>query len=329
MPFVRRSELRAMSRLALPIVLAQVGIMSMGVVDTVMVGRVSAEALAAVALGNLYFVTLSIPSAGLLMVLDPLVSQAVGARDDERVALAVQRGLVLAVALAVVTSVVLWPVHAVLAFFRQPEPLVVLATSYVRISVAALLPFLAFGVLRQSLQAMHHTRAIVAVAVMANAVNAGLNWMLIYGHLGFPPMGVAGSAWATCASRWAMGIALLLGGWRTLRPALRPRRAAALDREALAHMVRLGAPIGLQQLLEIGVFAAIGFSWVCSVRARWPRTRSHSTSRASRSWCHSASARRRRSASATRWARATPRRRGSAHARRSSSVRDSCCARAW
>jgi MATE family multidrug resistance protein len=258
MPLVRRSELRAMSRLALPIVLAQVGIMSMGVVDTVMVGRVSAEAIAAVALGNLYFVTLSIPATGLLMVLDPLVSQAVGARDDERVALAVQRGLVLAVALAAVTSVALWPVHAVLAFFRQPEPLVVLATSYVRISVAALLPFLAFGVLRQSLQAMHHTRAIVAVAVMANAVNAGLNWMLIYGHLGFPPMGVAGSAWATCASRWVMAIALLAGGWSALRPALRPRRAAALDREALAHMVRLGAPIGLQQLLEIGVFAAIG-----------------------------------------------------------------------
>lgn len=258
MPFVRRSELRAMSRLALPIVLAQVGIMSMGVVDTVMVGRVSAEALAAVALGNLYFITLSIPSTGLLMVLDPLVSQAVGGRDGERVALAVQRAVVLSVVLAAVTSVALWPVHAVLSFFRQPEPLVVLATSYVRISIAALLPFLAFGVLRQSLQAMHHTRAIVLVAVMANVVNAGLNWMLIYGHLGFPRMGVAGSAWATCASRWVMAIALLLGGWRALQPALLPRRAAALDGAALAHMVRLGAPIGLQQLLEIGVFAAIG-----------------------------------------------------------------------
>ena len=71
-----RAELSAMTRLALPIVLAQVGLLAMGVVDTLMMGHVSAEALAGVALGNLYFVTLSFPSTGTLMVLDPLISQA-------------------------------------------------------------------------------------------------------------------------------------------------------------------------------------------------------------------------------------------------------------
>src|SRR5437868_8216237 len=106
-----RAELAAMAHLALPIVVAQVGLMLMGVVDTVMVGRVSAEALAAVALGNLYFVTMSIASTGTLMVLDPLVSQAAGARDAEGIALGIQRGLVLAIVFSVVTRLLLWPVH--------------------------------------------------------------------------------------------------------------------------------------------------------------------------------------------------------------------------
>ena len=91
----------------MPIVLAQVGLMSMGVVDTVMVGRVSAAALAAVALGNLCFYTVSTAAAGTLLVLDPIISQAAGARDAQRIALGVQRGLVLALLLAAPTALAL------------------------------------------------------------------------------------------------------------------------------------------------------------------------------------------------------------------------------
>lgn len=247
-----------MARLALPIVLAQVGLMSMGVVDTLMMGRVSAEALAAVALGNLYFVTLSFPGTGTLMVLDPLVSQAVGARDAERIALGVQRGLVLAVALSAVTCLLLWPVHGVLVLLRQPAGLVALATPYVRISVLGVVPFFAFVVLRQTLQALHQTRSLLVVVAIANVLNAALNWVFVYGHLGSSPMGAAGSAWATGISRWAMALLLCTSGWRTLRPAFVPWRADAMRAAPLLDMLRLGAPIGLQQLLEMGVFAAIG-----------------------------------------------------------------------
>src|SRR5436190_19591800 len=90
-----RSELRATVRLAVPVVLVQVGFMSMGVVDTLMVGRVSARVLAAVALGNLYFFNVSIFAVGTLMALDPIVAQAVGAGDVDAVSLAMQRGLLL------------------------------------------------------------------------------------------------------------------------------------------------------------------------------------------------------------------------------------------
>jgi MATE family multidrug resistance protein len=258
MRFLSRAELAATARLALPIVLAQVGIMLMGVVDTVMVGRVSAEALAAVALGNLYFFTVSVAASGTLMVLDPIVAQAAGARDGERIALGVQRGLLLAMLLVVPTALVLWPVRQVLVLFRQPSELVALASSYVRISAGGLVPFLTFVVLRQSLQALHRVRAVVAVVIVGNLVNVVLNWVLVYGNLGAEAMGVAGSAWATVVSRWVMTLLLFVVGWSALRGALVPWRREAARSSPLGKMLRLGAPIGLQQTLEFGVFAAIG-----------------------------------------------------------------------
>ncbi len=247
-----------MSRLAVPVVLAQVGLMLMGVVDTLMVGRVSAEALAAVALGNLYFITLMVPASGTLMVLDAVVAQAVGARDDEGMARGVQRGFLLAVALGVLTSVLLLPVRPVLVLFHQPPTLIPIATSYVLISILGIFPFLAFVVLRQSLQAMGQMRVLVAVIVVANLANAFLNWVFVYGHLGSPALGAPGSAWATLVSRWLMAVLLLGIGWRALRPALVPWRRETVHAAPLRAMLRLGVPIGLQQGLEFGAFAAIG-----------------------------------------------------------------------
>src|SRR5207244_816316 len=96
----QHSELRATVALAVPIVVVQVSFMSMGVVDTLMVGRLSARALAAVAIGNLYFFNVSIFATGTLMALDPIIAQAVGAGDDETVARSVQRGLLLSLGLS-------------------------------------------------------------------------------------------------------------------------------------------------------------------------------------------------------------------------------------
>ncbi|MEO8619674.1 MAG: MATE family efflux transporter [bacterium] len=247
-----------MSRLAVPVVMAQVGLMLMGVVDTLMVGRVSAEALAAVALGNLYFTTLVVPASGTLMVLDAVVAQAVGARDRDGVARGIQRGFLLALAIGVLMSVALLPVRPMLVLFHQPPTLIPIASSYVLISILGVFPFLAFVVLRQSLQAMGQMRVLIAVIVVANLTNAFLNWVLVYGHLGSPALGAIGSAWATLVSRWLMAILLLVLGWRVLHPSLVPWRRESLHAAPLWAMLRLGVPIGMQQGLEFGAFAAIG-----------------------------------------------------------------------
>jgi multidrug resistance protein, MATE family len=252
------SELRATIALAIPVVFVQLGFMAMGAVDTLMVGRLSATMLASVALGNLYFFNVSIFGAGSLMALDPLVAQAIGAGDTDSVARAMQRGMVLAIALAIGTSVVMAPAAPVLRLLHQPPEIVPDAAAYLRVSITGTLPFFAFVVLRQSLQAMHRVAPIVVTIVVANLCNAALNWVFVYGHLGSPSLGVVGSSIATAISRWVMMLLLLALSWRDLAPHLLPLRRESRQWAPLRNMLGIGMPIGAQQALEAGAFGAIG-----------------------------------------------------------------------
>jgi MATE family, multidrug efflux pump len=250
------SDLRAMLRLALPVAAVQLGIMAMGVTDTIMVGHLSPAALAAAALGNLYFFIAGIFGQGTLMALDPVISQAVGARDEEAVSRALQRGLVVALALTVFTCLTFVPVEWVLRALRQPPEVIPDAASYVRIAIPGVFPFYAFVVFRQSLQAMHRVAPVLWTVLLANLLNAGLNWVFIYGNLGSPALGVAGSSIATSVSRWAMALAVLSIAGRQVWHHLTPWRPETLAIEPLRRMLRLGLPIGVQYLLEYGAFAA-------------------------------------------------------------------------
>src|SRR5215211_7435121 len=186
------SDLRAMIRLALPVAAVQLGIMAMGVTDTIMVGHVSPAALASAALGNLYFFIAGIFGQGTLMALDPVISQAVGANDEEAIARALQRGILLALALTVFSCATLIPARAVLTMLGQPAEVIPDAATYVRIAIPGVFPFYAFVVFRQSLQAMHRVAPVLWTVLAANALNAGLNWVFIYGNLGSPVLGVGG-----------------------------------------------------------------------------------------------------------------------------------------
>ncbi len=243
--------------LALPVVIIQVGIMSMGVVDTIMVGHLSPQALAAVALGNLYFFVPSVFGMGTLMVLDPVVAQAVGAGDAPSVARGVQRGVILAGLLSVPSAILLLAAEPILALLHQPAEVVPLAASYSVRLAPGVLPFFLFIVFRQSLQALGRPKPIVWVIVLANLTNIVFNWILIYGRFGFPALGVAGSAWATTLSRWLLCLGLLAFAWRTLVPHLRPARLEVWQPAPLGRMLRLGTPIGAQFVLEFGAFALV------------------------------------------------------------------------
>ena len=253
-----REDLRGLTRLANPIVLIQVGLVSMGVVDTIMVGHVSATALAAVALGNLYTFGFSIFGLGVLLALDPIVAQALGARDEVAVQRGLQRGLLLSLILTVPTSLLLLTVAPVLALAQQPEEVIPFAAGYVYRVLPSVWPFFAFVVLRQTLQAHHRTQPIVITILIANLANALLNYAWIFGKFGFPALGVLGSAWATTVGRWFMAGLLVALGWKHLAPYLRELAPRVFHVRPLGRMLRVGAPIGTQMLFEWGAFAAIG-----------------------------------------------------------------------
>jgi MATE family multidrug resistance protein len=251
------AELRALLRLAVPIVAVQVGLMMMGVVDTIVVGRLSAAALAGVAVGNMYFHSVAIFGMGVLLALDPIVAQAVGARDPVAIGRAVQRGLLVALVLAVIVSLGFLPAEPVLHALHQPPEVVPLAAQFTRIMIPGALPFFAFIVLRQSLQSMTVVRPIVIAIVIANLTNLLLNWMLVFGNLGAPALGVAGSAWATTISRGLLFAIVLAATWPTMRSYLLPIQRASFDPAALLRMCYLGVPIGFHHLMEYGLFAAV------------------------------------------------------------------------
>lgn len=258
-----RHDMRALSKLAVPIVTVQVGIMMMGVVDTIVVGHVSARELAAAALGHLYVMGLAVFGMGTLWGLDPIVSQAMGARDHEAAALGVQRGLLLATLIGVAMTLLCLAAEPVFAVLRQPPEVVPRAAAFVHLSAPGMMALMWFVALRQSLQAMKLTRAIVITILVGNVVNLGLNLVFVFGHLGAPAMGAPGSALSSTIGRWVMVLLLLALARHELRPVLRPLRPAALAPVPFARTLRIGLPIGIQASVEFTTFAAI------SVFAGW------------------------------------------------------------
>ena len=250
-------ELDAVVRLALPVVAVQLGLMFMGVVDTMMLGRVSAGALAAGALGDAVSFTLLVGAMGVLMAIDPLVSQAHGAEDREAVAAHLERGLVLALALAVPLMLFFWNVRPFLSRLGEPPALVLGSTAFIRGSVSGVIPFLLSIVLRQTLQGMGIVRPAVVAMLVGNLVNAAGDYVLIFGHFGMPALGVAGSAYATSIGRWIMLATLLVSARKALGPYFRGFTRHAFAWRAHGTHLKLGMPIGIHYSLELSIFTAV------------------------------------------------------------------------
>lgn len=259
-----RDDLRDMAQVAAPVVLINVGIQAMGVVDTLMVGRLGGAAIAAVALGNFYFFNVSVFGIGLLFAIDPVVAQAVGAGDADGVARGVQRGLVMAVAVSLVVMAVLTPGEWLLTMLDQPPDVVGDTAVYARRRLLGALPFFLFAVLRQTLQAMGPVRPIIIAAVAANVVNATANWMLIFGKAGAPQLGVEGAGYATAISTWFMAAAVWWLAWPLVRDTVRPWRPDSLLWQPMSRMLRIGVPIGVQWFFESFAFGltALFMGWM-------------------------------------------------------------------
>lgn len=253
-----------MAQVAAPVVLINVGIQAMGVVDTLMVGRLGGAAIAAVALGNFYVFNVSVFGIGLLFAIDPVVAQAVGAGDRVGVARGVQRGLIMALGVAIVVMAALMPGEWLLTMLDQPPDVVAETAVYARRRLLGTVPFFLFAVLRQTLQAMGPTRPIIIAALVANVVNVGANWLLIFGNGGLPALGVEGAGYATAISTWVMASVLCWLSWPLLRDTVRPWRPESIAWAPMSRMLRIGVPIGIQWFFESFAFGltALFMGWM-------------------------------------------------------------------
>jgi multidrug resistance protein, MATE family len=256
LPRPTRADLRALSTLALPVMALEMGMMLMGVVDILFIGHVSATALAAVALAHIYYYSAVMLGLGTLMGFDSLTSQAVGAGDEDGLRRSLQRGLVLALLLCIPLGLALWPTTAVLKALHQSPEIIPMATRYVHLSILGL-PGIAFVVLRQTLQSLGRVRPLLVAMLIANVVNAALNWVFVFGNLGAPTLGITGSAVATVVSRYVLVAATLWLARDVFAPRLRSRDPLLFEWRPLARMLVLGLPVGVQYLLEGGVFNAV------------------------------------------------------------------------
>ncbi len=249
-------DFRRLLKLAVPVVFAQLGLMAMSVVDTLIVGRVSPAALAGVALGNTYGFCIGVFGMGLLTALDPVVSQAVGAKDPPAVARAVQRGALLCAGLGVLAALASLPVRALLTAAGQYPEVVDGAVGYVLAQAPTYWAFFLFIALRTTLQASHVTRPIVWSIVLANVFNAFVCWAFVNGELGLPALGPTGAGIATALARVFMVSLLVTFAWPHVRPWLRWSREAWRWRP-LARLVGLGLPIAAQYEMEFAIFATV------------------------------------------------------------------------
>jgi MATE family multidrug resistance protein len=253
------ADFRQTLRLALPLILAELGWMSMGVVDTIMVGRLpdSAIAIGATGLGQSLYHMLAIFGGGLLLGMDTFVSQAHGRNDVRDARHTLLNGFVLAIALTplLMLAVSMWP--WLMRRFGISLDLVGPMQPFLSALNWGTLPLLMYFALRRYLQARDVAVPITFALVSANIVNAVGDYALIYGHLGFRAYGIVGSGWSTCFARIYMALALaitLLWVERRDRPAREDRPHVDLSR--IKALLKLGLPASGQILMEIGAFSA-------------------------------------------------------------------------
>lgn len=249
-------DVRAMLLIAIPLALAELGWMAMSVVDIIMVGRLpdSAVAIGSVSVANALFYSFAIFGIGLMSGLDTLVSQAFGAQDWPEARRALGAGLLLALcATPVLIAAVFW-CAPLLGVIGVTEPVRTRAIEFTRILVWSLPMLLLYTTFRRYLQGLHCVRPIAFALVTANLVNLLGNWLLIFGHWGFPALGVRGSAFSTLIARVYLAGALLVAvrlrdpeAFRSGRPSLARVRA----------LLRLGFPAALTIGLEVGVFNVV------------------------------------------------------------------------
>jgi MATE family multidrug resistance protein len=254
-------ELRDTLKLSGPVVASELGWMLMAVVDTWMVGHLGAEAVGASGLGGMLFFVGSVFGFGLLMGIDPMVSQAVGAGDRLGCRRTLWQGLYVTALMTPPAMAAIWAIVPMLGPWGIQSDVAALTGPFLETTCWSIGPLYVYITLRHYLQAHGRTGAMVLALVVGNLLNLLGNWLLIDGRFGLPALGLQGSAWSTVVARLFMPLVLLVD---VLRITPRSGRFGVIDGwdwPRVRKLFRLGVPTGIQFSLEVGVFG-LAAAWI-------------------------------------------------------------------
>jgi MATE family multidrug resistance protein len=259
-------EARQMLALAWPLILSQLAQAAFFTTDVVLMGWVGPDALAGISLAMALMSPLLVGGFGVVMATAPMISQALGAGEIKSVRRTVRQGLWVAIALSAVIMPVLIGAEYVFPLLGQPPEAAALAALYLDFASLSLLPALAFMVFRLFISSKGNTRAVLAIVTVAVIVNGLLAYALIFGQFGLPALGIAGAGIATAIANWLM---LALGAaYAILHPKYRRHHVLARflkpDWPRFGEILRIGLPIGLTQISEVGLFGLAVFmmGWI-------------------------------------------------------------------
>ena len=254
------TEIAAMWQLAWPVLVGQLATVGMSVADVAMTGHVSADDLAAVALGTSLWTIVLVSIMGLMMAVNTVIAHEIGAGSIHLIPHIVRQSLWQALGIGVLTFIALNFSVGVFDHLALTPLVHDKAVRFIHIISIGLPPFAAYRVLYGYSASLNQTKPVMVIAVSALLLNILLNWLLIYGYWGFPALGALGCAWSTGLLMWLMLAALVV--WIKIAPAYRTTmpfaRFEAPHWPEIQRMLKIGIPIGITYFAEISAFAIIG-----------------------------------------------------------------------
>lgn len=254
--------------LAFPISVGQLGHIMMGVVDSIMVGKVGTDSLAAAALVNgLFFLTLVI-GIGLSMAATPFISFAKGEKNFYECGNVLAHSFVLNFFFSLLLTVITYSTTYIIPFLNQPSTVAKLAIPYMKVLSLSVIPFMMFQTFRQFLEGLSFPNPPMLVAIIANLFNAFFNWIFIYGKFGLPSLGLFGAGIATTLTRLLMALTLLIIVLKYKKVKIYNPKLFIKKHNTflLRRLVEIGLPSGFQYFLEVAAFSfsAIMIGWLGS-----------------------------------------------------------------
>lgn len=245
-------------KLAYPVMLSQLGHISVSVADSVMVGQIGALPLAAASLGNSIFAVIMLFGIGVSYGITPLVASAYGENNAPKLLNLLRHGVVSNLLMGVLLFGVIVALTPILFHLDQEPDVVAKAIPYLGIVGFSIVPLMVFQAFRQFTEGLHLTRQAMAISILGNLLNIFLNYLLIYGKWGFPELGLNGAAVATLIDRVLMATAMgyFVFRYHKLKPYTVGFHFKKLSFSIFKKLLKIGIPSGMQFIFEVGAFAA-------------------------------------------------------------------------